>query len=176
MSSYFLQGKCFRPSLALALTRYSRPENIGEGFHRLYMSNDFKTADAELTERINHVARELDAIALELARRAGHVSVRHKRSRVNTTGESSRANATGEPARGEDTRPRDIPSAQPTRGDAAPSNAAGTPSTTTVTHHVPATAIAETPNQPTPWISQNEMTIVVHLLRSVIQLLLLIID
>jgi hypothetical protein len=66
MSSYFLQGKCFRPILVLVLTLHHRPESIGEGFHRLYLSNDFKTADADLTERINQVTRELEAIALEL--------------------------------------------------------------------------------------------------------------
>jgi hypothetical protein len=166
MSSYSLQGKWFHPLLVLALKRHHRPESIGEGFHRLYLSNDFKTADADLTERINQVTRELEAIALELASCAGHVS-RRKRSRVD---------ATGKPAlTGENTHPRDVSSTQPSRGDATSNNAAGTSSATTVTRNAHAIPIAGTPNQPTPWMSQNEVATVVHLLMFVIQLLFRII-
>jgi len=57
-----------------------RPESIGEGNRRLYLSDEFKDADPDLAARINKVTQELNDIAVELARRAGwEVQSRKKR-------------------------------------------------------------------------------------------------
>jgi hypothetical protein len=62
------------------LTQCRRPESIGEGNHRLYVSDEFKNADPDLVARINKVTQELNEIALELAHRAGwEVQGRKKR-------------------------------------------------------------------------------------------------
>jgi CCR4-NOT transcriptional regulation complex NOT5 subunit len=61
-------------------TECRRPESIGEGNHRLYISDDFKNADPDLVARINKATQELNEIALELAHRAGwEVQDRKKR-------------------------------------------------------------------------------------------------
>jgi hypothetical protein len=61
-------------------TQFCRPESIGEGNHRLFVSDEFKNADPDLVARINKVTRELNDIALELAHRAGwEVQGRKKR-------------------------------------------------------------------------------------------------
>jgi len=53
------------------LTQCCRPESIGEGNYRLFVSDEFEGADPDLVARINKVTRELNEIALELAHRAG---------------------------------------------------------------------------------------------------------
>jgi hypothetical protein len=65
------------------LTIYHRPESIGEGICRLYISDKFKNADPDLLRRVNHVAQELEDIAFELAQRAGYKVHRRKRQRTN---------------------------------------------------------------------------------------------
>ena len=65
------------------MTTYHRPESIGEGICRLYISDKFKNADPDLLWRVNHVAQELEDIALELAQRAGYKVNRRKRQRTN---------------------------------------------------------------------------------------------
>jgi cell division septation protein DedD len=66
-----------------------RPESIGEGNHRLYISDDFKNADPDLVARINKAAQELNEIALELAHRGGwEVQGRKKRRTDGSDGEA----------------------------------------------------------------------------------------
>ena len=62
---------------------YHRPESIGEGIRRLDISDKFENADPDLLRRVNHVAQELEDIALELAQHAGYKVNRRKRQRTN---------------------------------------------------------------------------------------------
>jgi hypothetical protein len=66
----------------LTLREWLRPESVGGGHHRDYLSPDFKNADPELRARIDRVTRELAAIALKLAQNAGLEVNRSKRPRT----------------------------------------------------------------------------------------------
>jgi hypothetical protein len=59
-----------------------RPETVGEGNHRFFMSDSFRNADPSLAERIS---KDLNAAAIQFAGRSFPEGRHQKRARTNTS-------------------------------------------------------------------------------------------
>jgi hypothetical protein len=168
------------PISTRTLTRCRRPESIGEGNHRLYVSDEFKNADPDLVARINKVAQELNDIALELARRAGWEIQGHKKRRTDGSNGSAAAQEQERPSLS--TNPTSASCS--TSRNPAPQHQASTPLFNHITTPNPTGSLTPKPTKETAVVTippmsklfgmeQNKITSVVRALMYVLPFWLL---